>query len=128
MIDSKSPFTGSHIKRFMFSPVNATHGIGCALGGYDFLLIDGFDDNKYTLKRIEILTMTQNLEMISQIFTGSKDLEITTKNEFFKTDINLENRDPSVGKTLNPIRLDVGNKCLFTTKTKKLGNSFCIGV
>lgn len=111
----------------MFFPVDANHGIGPALREYDFLSINGFDDNKYTLKLNQILTMRHNVEMIRRVSTGSKELAKTSKYESFKTDINPENRDPSVGKTLSPIQLDVGNIC-FSQLERKSSETLCLGV
>ena len=127
MIGIKRPFTIAHVKRFMLSPVNTPHGIGPALGGYDFPLIDGFDYDKYTLKLIQILTMRQNVEMIRQVFTGSKEFANTSKYESFKTDMNPKNRDPSEGNTFNPIQLDVGNIC-FSQLERKSSETLCISV
>lgn len=54
LISFESPFTGAHIQSHMAYLVDASRGPGRILGGHAFLLIEGVDDNKYIIERIEI--------------------------------------------------------------------------
>lgn len=54
LISFESPFSGAHIQSHMAYLVDASRGPGRILGGHAFLLIEGVDDNKYIIERIEI--------------------------------------------------------------------------